>query len=1174
MSAGLGVSAVAASEDAPYPDVPADAYYAVPVSSLDADGVFVGTLCDEGFCPSEPIGRKTMAVWTVRVLDGADPPAISETRFDDIDADGFHAPFIERMAELGVTRGCGDGSGFCPDRNVTRAEMAVFLSRAYNLPDGPDPGFADVPADAWYAAEVAKLAASEITVGCRDGTVFCPGRHTTRGQMATFLYRAENPNWRDDPSGASPSLAPVMDGGGVIAAGSLHGCALGLDQTITCWGRNEVGQANAPAGRFLAVTAGNFHTCGLRPDQSITCWGSNRGTGGPNVAPANVLGAPSGTFTAIAAGSYHTCGLRTDQSISCWGRDSGFAGSSQTILGAPSGTFLAVAAGENHSCAIRTDGTVTCWGSAFNGELSVPAGRFTSVTAGHSYSCGLRTDQTVACWGGSIGSTPTGMFTAVSAGSSHACGLRTDGTVTCWGGSNLGQPGSPSGVFRAVHAAVVGNTCGLRTDSTVICWGANVETQTIVLGPDDESKHTDDDTALPGNPQNVRVDWWEHHSLTVHWEAPDTGGDVDLYVIDRSVIGETSPSIEGRSGSGSVSSTWNSPYPDHSSLYRNLAVGDNLQDHGNGRYSYVLYLDNDKNHFWVSDLRNTESVRVIATNNNGFAVSDTVTVPSKASEDHQELRSYIEDLVVDNGGAVSWLSEVWSYITARERTVGQGFRFYNKRHTILNAPGFAVSGAEDCDPSKPVECKSVGTVVSVAFDRPISDADEWRTTLIAAHELAHIYTLSTDAPSNPLAIVAGYLYLYHVLSSDPSWEPGQKFGDGFNCSALELYADLGTYLVLESAFPDRPLEQLMSSPYGFDHPLRYWSSCSPGGSKVPSDEALAIARATLGGQVPQWFYDTYQSDDGTFDLDALWTDMGKSIRSSEGAESYTFMLYAMRDRFGGYCNLVNFSGTNPWREGGCEEVRPTGEFTAIMAGSVSSCGLRPDNTVQCWGYGFSQEDALSGLRLTTISRTCGIDLNGNVHCWSGIDPPTGQFTAVSSWGWHACGIKTDGTVGCWDRDGLERPSPPSGQFIAVATGPTHSCGVRLGGTVECWGVHGADWDAPSGAFTDISVGYYFSCGVLLDGAVRCWGRNSYGESDPPSGAFMSVSIGESHACGLRVDGNLACWGRNDHGQTDAPSGSFTAVSAGTDHSCGVRTDGSIACWGDDRYGQAPSSIAP
>jgi len=180
------------SQDARFCDVPVDAYYATPVANLHAGAVLSGTLCEEGLCPSAPVARKTLAVWMVRVLDGEDPEPVTQSRFDDVDPTGFHARFIERLAELGVTAGCGDGSGFCPDRTVSRAQAAVFLSRAYRLPDGPAPGFTDVADDAWYAADVAKLAASGITQGCDgDGRMFCPGRDTTRGQLATFLHRVQ-----------------------------------------------------------------------------------------------------------------------------------------------------------------------------------------------------------------------------------------------------------------------------------------------------------------------------------------------------------------------------------------------------------------------------------------------------------------------------------------------------------------------------------------------------------------------------------------------------------------------------------------------------------------------------------------------------------------------------------------------------------------------------------------------------------------------------------------------------------------------------------------------------------------------------------------------------------------------------------------------------------------------
>ena len=85
--------------------------------------------------------------------------------------------------------------------------MAVFLARAYSLPDGPDPGFGDVASDAWYGAEVAALAGSGITRGCGDGTVFCPEQLTTRAEMATFLWRAEQPG---DVSGGSAGFDPAV----------------------------------------------------------------------------------------------------------------------------------------------------------------------------------------------------------------------------------------------------------------------------------------------------------------------------------------------------------------------------------------------------------------------------------------------------------------------------------------------------------------------------------------------------------------------------------------------------------------------------------------------------------------------------------------------------------------------------------------------------------------------------------------------------------------------------------------------------------------------------------------------------------------------------------------------------------------------------------------------------
>ena len=250
----LATATAAAQENGDYPDVHSDAYYATAVRGLADQGVLVGTECEEGFCPDNPIDRSTMAVWTVRVLDGTDPVPVTSTRFTDVDASHPHAAFIERFAELGVTKGCGDGTEFCPDGTVIRAEMAVFLARAFHLDEGPDPVFADVSSDAWYVSEVASLAASGITKGCGDGSVFCPGRATLRAQMAVFLHRAIN----RDSHHAGPPLVAIESTAPLVTSGNFE-VTLRFSKPVTGLSRSEIivvnGQAASLAGSEARYTA-------------------------------------------------------------------------------------------------------------------------------------------------------------------------------------------------------------------------------------------------------------------------------------------------------------------------------------------------------------------------------------------------------------------------------------------------------------------------------------------------------------------------------------------------------------------------------------------------------------------------------------------------------------------------------------------------------------------------------------------------------------------------------------------------------------------------------------------------------------------------------------------------------------------------------------------------------
>ncbi|HWP41586.1 MAG TPA: S-layer homology domain-containing protein [Blastocatellia bacterium] len=73
-----------------------------------------------------------MAAFIVRALGEFNPPTPAMQRFLDVPPTSPFYAFIDRMAVLGITAGCGGGN-YCPLAPVTRSQMAAFLVRAFNL---------------------------------------------------------------------------------------------------------------------------------------------------------------------------------------------------------------------------------------------------------------------------------------------------------------------------------------------------------------------------------------------------------------------------------------------------------------------------------------------------------------------------------------------------------------------------------------------------------------------------------------------------------------------------------------------------------------------------------------------------------------------------------------------------------------------------------------------------------------------------------------------------------------------------------------------------------------------------------------------------------------------------------------------------------------------------------
>ena len=75
-----------------------------------------------------------MAVFLLKAEHGPSyTPPVCHGIFADVPCPGgFAVNWIEQLSTEGITGGCGGGN-YCPDNPNTRAQMAVFLSKTFNL---------------------------------------------------------------------------------------------------------------------------------------------------------------------------------------------------------------------------------------------------------------------------------------------------------------------------------------------------------------------------------------------------------------------------------------------------------------------------------------------------------------------------------------------------------------------------------------------------------------------------------------------------------------------------------------------------------------------------------------------------------------------------------------------------------------------------------------------------------------------------------------------------------------------------------------------------------------------------------------------------------------------------------------------------------------------------------
>lgn len=404
------------------------------------------------------------------VQDACQSDSVVEVR-----AGGSHACLVRQHGSV-VCWGAGEDGQLGDGTRTARATLTA------NVALGGRPTLHVAPGDRHTCALLAPLDA----IG--DTAISCWGANES-GQLGDGSLIAH----------LTPVAGPSLPGVVQLASGAGFTCALTAasaldDTTVTCWGRNDVGQlgfvssagsATLPRAALseaaLSITARDRHACAVGISGNVYCWGANPqgelgdGTTTDRPTPTRV-GAELG-FTgasAVVAGTAHTCALAGGR-VWCWGANqvgqlgdgSDGAHGVPTLLPTLSGV-VSLAAGAFHTCATKDDGGVVCWGANERGQLGegttsniavpVPTNGIqlgAEVAAGDAFSCARRKDGTVGCWGDNrlgqlgtqavirrLGPTPVALLMdvrAISAGGDHTCALHPSGVS----GANPSQDQPP-----------------------------------------------------------------------------------------------------------------------------------------------------------------------------------------------------------------------------------------------------------------------------------------------------------------------------------------------------------------------------------------------------------------------------------------------------------------------------------------------------------------------------------------------------------------------------------------------------------------------------------------------------------------------------------------------------------------------------------------------------------
>jgi amidase len=142
---------------------------------------------DNTFRPNNTLTRAQAAIMIVRAI-GLSTEGVSSS-FTDVPPTHAAYKFISAAYQAGIINGYSDGT-FKPNANVTRAQIAIMVQRAFNVQASETIiTFTDVPEGYAPKKFIETLASQKIVNGYSDGT-FKPLNNVTRAQFSTMIYNA------------------------------------------------------------------------------------------------------------------------------------------------------------------------------------------------------------------------------------------------------------------------------------------------------------------------------------------------------------------------------------------------------------------------------------------------------------------------------------------------------------------------------------------------------------------------------------------------------------------------------------------------------------------------------------------------------------------------------------------------------------------------------------------------------------------------------------------------------------------------------------------------------------------------------------------------------------------------------------------------------------------------